>query len=115
MARARTATGETQPFEPEWNPSGYLWNVVHRVAVNVSAMPVAPAANPPAAAPPAPAAYQQSCIGCHEADVISQQRLSRAQWDRELTKMVNWGAKVPSGDREAILDYLVRAYGPRRR
>ena len=33
LARARDASGDTQPLVPEWNPSGYLWNVVPRVEV----------------------------------------------------------------------------------
>ena len=35
LARARDAAGNTQPFDQEWNPSGYAWNVVPRVGVNV--------------------------------------------------------------------------------
>ena len=29
MAKATDEKGETQPFLEDWNPSGYLWNVVH--------------------------------------------------------------------------------------
>jgi hypothetical protein len=47
--------------------------------------------------------------------VIHQQRLNRAQWDREITKMTGWGAKVSDGDRGGILDYLFSNYGPRLR
>lgn len=120
MARARSADGDTQPFEPEWNPSGYLWNVVQRVAVNVSAdaAPAAPAAGGTGGAGPtsmAPASYRQRCIGCHEEDVISQQRLTRGQWDREVTKMVNWGAQVSPAEKTEIIDYLTARFGPRRR
>jgi hypothetical protein len=45
--------------------------------------------------------------------MIRQQRLTPAQWDRELNKMTGWGAKVNPGDRDAILQYLSQ-YGPRR-
>lgn len=118
MARARTLSGDTQPFEPEWNPSGYNWNVIHRVAVNVADKPgpVAPAEASGSAFPTAgaPRSYQQSCIGCHEEDVIAQQRLTRAQWDRELTKMSGWGAKMAPAERSEILDFLVSKFGPRR-
>lgn len=117
MARARSADGDTQPFEPEWNPSGYYWNVVQRVVVNVmddpSKAPAVTKAEPPNV--PAPASYRQRCIGCHEEDVMSQQRLTRAQWDREVTKMVNWGAQVPDSERAGLLDYLTARFGPRRR
>src|SRR6187401_369409 len=35
LTRARDAAGNTQPFDQEWNPSGYGWNVVPRVGVDV--------------------------------------------------------------------------------
>jgi hypothetical protein len=50
---------------------------------------------------------------CHDDDVIRQQRLTRAQWDRELNKMSGWGAKVKDEDRSAFLDYLFGNFGPR--
>jgi DMSO/TMAO reductase YedYZ molybdopterin-dependent catalytic subunit len=35
MSRATDSIGQTQPTDPTWNPSGYLWNVIDRVAVTV--------------------------------------------------------------------------------
>jgi Mo-co oxidoreductase dimerisation domain len=35
LARATDSAGRTQPIEQIWNPSGYLWNVIDRVRVNV--------------------------------------------------------------------------------
>jgi hypothetical protein len=40
-----------------------------------------------------------------------QQHLTQAQWDREFTKMTNWGAPVTPENRSAILDYLVKHFG----
>ncbi|MFN0124351.1 MAG: molybdopterin containing oxidoreductase, partial [Blastocatellia bacterium] len=37
MARATDDKGRVQPLAPQWNPSGYLWNVIDRVRVNVEA------------------------------------------------------------------------------
>ena len=37
MARAADDQGNVQPIEPQWNPSGYLWNVIDRVRINVEA------------------------------------------------------------------------------
>ena len=37
MSRARDTAGGTQPAEPAWNPSGYLWNVIDRVRIHVEA------------------------------------------------------------------------------
>ncbi len=37
MARATDDKGNVQPVSPNWNPSGYLWNVIDKVRVNVEA------------------------------------------------------------------------------
>lgn len=110
FARAKDAKGETQPTAQEWNQSGYLWNVISRVDVNVTKGGAAPAVSSAstteAVAPPQ--GFQSSCLVCHQDDMIRQQRLTRAQWDREITKMTDWGAQVNSQDRVGLLDYLVR-------
>ena len=119
LARARDAAGNTQPLGQEWNPSGYLWNVAPRVSVGVGLgfgiegdtgdSAVSPVSPPP------PRELQTSCLACHEVDVIRQQRLTRAQWDAEINKMVGWGAKVSDQDRSGLLDYFAARYGPRGR
>ena len=117
LARARDAAGNTQPFDQEWNPSGYGWNVVPRVRLDVvdqlstTSKPEAPSESSAGQ----PAAFRSDCGVCHDEDMVRQQRLTRAQWDREITKMTGWGAKVKDEDRESLLDYLLRNYGPRPR
>lgn len=100
MARARNSAGEVQPLVQEWNSSGYGWNVVPRIGVNVSAEKPASGeiAATAAPAPPDPG-FRSACIVCHGDDVIRQQRLTREQWDRELTKMSGWGAPMKPEDR----------------
>lgn len=98
MARATDAAGDTQPSEQEWNPSGYLWNVIHSVKVEVLPMQVA--------------AYKNSCLGCHNEELIRGQRLTRAQWEREVDKMMRWGAQVPAEQKGPLLDYLSTRYKP---
>jgi hypothetical protein len=115
MARARDAAGNTQPMEAEWNPSGYLNNVVHAVHVTANGAQAAPAAASPKSAPAYPPKVRAACLTCHESDVIEQQRLTQSQWDREIDKMVRWGAPVKGQDRREILDFLVRHFGPRPR
>jgi len=90
MARARNQAGQIQPLEQEWNPSGYLWNVVHRVPVKFSY----------------PNGYRAACLGCHDERMMVQQHITRAQWDREVDKMVRWGAEIKADDREGIMKYL---------
>ena len=111
MARATDKAGNTQPFAQAWNPSGYGWNVVPRVAVaaGVAAAPVAQPRTPAAES----AEFKRACEVCHGLDVITQQHLTRGQWDREITKMSNWGAQVPAGDRDRFLDYLFSNFGPK--
>jgi sulfite oxidase len=113
MARARDAAGNTQPFAQEWNPSGYGWNVVARVNV-LTTPPVASGGDTVEAYRTGSAGFKQACEVCHGEDVIDQQHLTRGQWDREITKMTNWGAQVKAEDRNSFLDYLVSNFGPRK-
>ena len=112
MARATDAAGATQPMAGDWNPSGYLWNAVQQVRVQIGAQPSAPV---PAQSeiPAFPPKVRQACISCHESDIIAGQRLTQAQWDREITKMTGWGATVNPADRGEILDFLFKYFGPR--
>ncbi len=101
-ARARDASGAVQPMAQEWNPSGYGFNTI-----------VAPDALPRnAASPEMPQAMKSACMSCHRDDVITQQHLTRAQWDREITKMTNWGAEVKPDDRDKLLDFLSANFKP---
>lgn len=117
LARARDAAGNTQPFDQEWNPSGYGWNVVPRIGLDVVREPAAQSSEVLSStlSGSPPPAFRTSCGVCHEDDVIRQQRLTRAQWDREVTKMTGWGAKVSDPDRGTLLDYLFANFGPRPR
>jgi DMSO/TMAO reductase YedYZ molybdopterin-dependent catalytic subunit len=117
LAQAHDAAGNTQPLDQEWNPSGYEWNVVPRVGMDVvKELSRIPQTTPPSGSIVAqPAAFKGACAVCHDDDVILQQRLTRAQWDREVNKMIGWGAKVKDEDRAGFLDYLFTNYGPRPR
>ena len=53
-----------------------------------------------------------SCLECHEARIILQQRLGKAAWTREVDKMVKWGAVVDPSDRDALIDYLSTNFNP---
>ncbi len=111
MARATNAAGQAQPMEPEWNPSGYLYNASQAREVVVAKMqPSAPAAKAESAAE-APAVYKQACLSCHDDHMMRQQHLTRAQWDREVTKMTGWGAEVKDDQRSTLLDFLAARFG----
>jgi hypothetical protein len=117
LARARDVAGNTQPFDQEWNPSGYGWNVIPRVGVNVvtGLSDTAQRAQSSAVNVARPVAFKNACGACHDDDVIQQQRLTRAQWDLEINKMTGWGARIRDEDRNGLLDYLASNFGPRRR
>jgi hypothetical protein len=53
-----------------------------------------------------------SCLECHEARIILQQRLSKATWAKEVDKMIKWGAVVDAADRDALIDYLSSNFSP---
>ncbi len=57
--------------------------------------------------------FQNKCIACHEADLTEQQRLSRQGWTREVEKMIRWGAAVTEEEKQDLIDYLFKNYGPR--
>jgi cytochrome c553 len=85
---------------------------VEFAASGQAAPTIAPAASdrqghPPAGLPP-------QCLLCHESDLITQQKLSRAAWSRELDKMIRWGAIVAPDERERMLDALATMFAPAR-
>ena len=57
--------------------------------------------------------FENKCLLCHEVDLVQQQRLGKPGWTREVEKMVRWGATVTDAEKESLVDYLVKSYGPR--
>lgn len=51
------------------------------------------------------------CVTCHGLDLIQQQRLPRAGWERELDKMIRWGAVVQDDERSLLLEYFLANAG----
>jgi hypothetical protein len=46
---------------------------------------------------------------------MRQQRLSRSGWERELTKMISWGAAVEDSEKNELVDYLTAHFGVEKR
>src|SRR5271165_5330959 len=61
---------------------------------------------------PAQAKVRAACLECHDANIIVQQRLSKAAWTKEVDKMIKWGALVDANDRDALIDYLSLNFSP---
>jgi hypothetical protein len=116
LSRATDARGATQPIVPQWNPSGYLWNAPDRVDVVVGG-PVAPAPPAPAASTEAGGAanatFDRACRACHADDLVTQQRLTRDGWGREVDKMIRWGARVTPEERSPLVEFLASRWGVR--
>ena len=49
---------------------------------------------------------RRRCLRCHAIDLIAQQRLPRSGWERELEKMISWGAAVEDSEKKELVDYL---------
>jgi len=115
MSRAVDDRGRVQPAVAQWNPSGYLWNAIDRVRVDVAVTQSPPPPNASHAqsgegSDDAPDAFTRSCLICHDRDLIAQQRLPRAGWVREVEKMMRWGAPVNEPEKTALVDYLAKHY-----
>jgi ubiquinol-cytochrome c reductase cytochrome c subunit len=55
-------------------------------------------------------AIQENCLICHEANMYMDQRLTPAQWQAEVEKMVSWGSPLPEPNRRPVIDFLARRY-----
>jgi mono/diheme cytochrome c family protein len=52
----------------------------------------------------------ENCLICHEESMITRQRLTPAQWQAEIDKMISWGAPLPAEARQPLTEYLSRVY-----
>jgi competence protein ComEA len=64
--------------------------------------------------PPGPmqAKIKATCTNCHNVSRITEQHLTRQQWSEQLKKMEGLGAVIPDSDRNAMLNYLSKNFGP---
>jgi len=53
-----------------------------------------------------------ACTSCHNATRITGQHMTRQQWSDQLEKMEGLGAVIPDADRNPMLNYLTRNFGP---
>ena len=66
--------------------------------------------------PPGPGAdvLKSRCVICHEADIITSQKLSLTGWTNSVNKMVRWGSQITPQEREILLPYLAAHFAPLR-
>ena len=53
------------------------------------------------------------CVICHEADIITSQKLSLTGWTNSVNKMVRWGSQITAAEREVLQPYLAMHFGPK--
>jgi cytochrome c1 len=58
---------------------------------------------------------EAGCYACHSADLLAQQRLTPKQWTATVEKMMRWGAAVKEPDKQIVIDYLSKHFGPENR
>ena len=55
---------------------------------------------------------QLHCNVCHSSEMIEQQRLTLAQWQAEVQKMIGWGATLPKEYSGLMAEHLSKSYPP---
>ncbi len=88
-------------------PAIFLFASIVLVSAQAPSVPGKPL--PPG---PAQAKVKAACTQCHNATRITEQHLTRQQWAAQLEKMEGLGAVIPDADRNALLNYLTRNFGP---
>lgn len=58
------------------------------------------------------AKIKAACTQCHNTTRITEQHMSRQQWSDQLEKMEGLGAVIANADREPMLNYLTKNFGP---
>jgi cytochrome c5 len=56
---------------------------------------------------------KSKCVICHEADIITSQKLSLAGWTNSVNKMVRWGSQITADERAVLQPYLAEHFGPK--
>ena len=52
------------------------------------------------------------CLTCHSAMLITQQHKDSTGWEKTVTQMEKWGARLVPNDHASVVRYLLRSYGP---
>ena len=55
---------------------------------------------------------ESSCSGCHDLSLVTGLKLSKAEWQDQVDRMIGKGAPVEDAQIPALVDYLFKTYGP---
>jgi cytochrome c5 len=53
------------------------------------------------------------CVICHDADIITSQKLSLTGWTNSINKMVRWGSQITADERAVLQPYLAQHFAPK--
>jgi hypothetical protein len=60
---------------------------------------------------PGRAIAERSCLACHSAMLVTQQRKDSLGWVKTVSQMEAWSAPIPPQDRDSLLTYLGHHFG----
>jgi hypothetical protein len=55
--------------------------------------------------------FQTYCLSCHDDSPINSRKLDKAGWTGAVDRMILWGAYVPTGRKDELVDYLTTQWG----
>ena len=55
--------------------------------------------------------FQTNCLGCHNDSLITSRKLDKTGWAAVVDQMVRWGAYIPPGRKDELIDYLSTHWG----
>jgi hypothetical protein len=88
------------------------WAVVAVPLLVLCGIPLLRAQSPELPAGAVQAKVATSCTECHDSRIITQQRLSKGAWTKEVDKMIRWEAVVNPADRDGFIEYLSVNFPP---
>ena len=53
-----------------------------------------------------------TCQTCHSAMLITQQHKDSTGWEKSVTQMEKWGARLVPSDHAIVVGYLLKSFGP---
>jgi cytochrome c5 len=56
---------------------------------------------------------EDSCTSCHDLGLVTEAHLTKEEWQGVVSSMIAKGAGITEKDTPALVDYLVKMYGPK--
>lgn len=86
---------------------------MHRLAIAVLVASASLSAQQPLPAGKGADVLKARCLSCHDADIITSQKLSLTGWTNSVSKMVRWGATITPEERDVLQPYLAQHFPPK--